>query len=139
SRLRRLLRWGDDRARRRQIEERLAADDARTAGLREYLRYRWSGSPPAAFPVPDDPVRRCPFWDWDPAVLARKVERLGAAGRRAALDVMPFLLGHADERGRTPAPGALAEWGEPPPLPGALPPLPNPRAPAAATPPPSRS
>jgi diketogulonate reductase-like aldo/keto reductase len=111
--IRRLLRWGEDPARRRQIEERLIATDARTTGLREYLRYRWSGAAPTTFPEPDDPLRHCPFWDWDPAVLARKIERLGAAGRRAALDVMPFLLGHADERVRTLAAGALAEWGEP--------------------------
>jgi diketogulonate reductase-like aldo/keto reductase len=111
--IRRLLRWGEDATQRRQIEERLTGDDPRTAGLREYLRYRWSGPSPTAFPEPDDPARRCPFWDWDPAVLARKMERLAAAGRRAALDVMPFLLGHADERVRTLAAGALAEWGEP--------------------------
>lgn len=111
--IRRLLRWGEDQDERRRIEDRLVGADARTTGLREYLRYRWSGLPPKAFPEPDDPMRRCPFWDWDAAVLARKIERLGTAGRRAALDVMPFLLGHADERVRVLAAGALAEWGEP--------------------------
>jgi HEAT repeat protein len=111
--IRRLLRWGEDQAARGQIDERLTGADARTAGLREYLRYRWSGSPPETFPEPDDPTRRCPFWDWDAAVLARKIERLGAPGQRAALDVMPFLLGHADERVRVLAAGTLAEWGEP--------------------------
>jgi HEAT repeat protein len=110
-----LLGWCTDEARRREIDERLAAlpDGARVRGLREYLRYRWTGAPAETFPEPDEPARRCPFWDWDAAVLARKIERMGAAGRRAALDVMPFLLGHADERVRTLAADALRSWGEP--------------------------
>jgi hypothetical protein len=112
--IRTLLRWGDDEARRQTIDRRLAecGDGARVQGVREYLRYRWSGTPPATFPVPDDPGRHCPFWDWDPAVLARSLDRMGPAGRRAAIDVMPFLLGHADERVRAPAGAMLAEWGE---------------------------
>jgi diketogulonate reductase-like aldo/keto reductase len=110
-----LLRWGAGEANRQEIDRRLAAAgaEARACGLREYLRYRWSGAPPATLPEPDDPARRCPFWDWDPAVLARNIERLGPAGRRAALDVMPFLLGHADERVRAVAAGTLADAGGP--------------------------
>src|SRR5438477_47411 len=69
-------------------------------GLRAYLRYRWSGRVPAPAEVPEaeDPGRTCPFWDWDEAVLARNLERLDEEGRRAALDVMPSLVGHPAER-----------------------------------------
>jgi hypothetical protein len=115
--LRVLLRWGEDSdARRREIDDRLAAvgDGARVRGVRAYLRWRWSGTPPAHFPAADaaDPARVCPFWDWDPAVLARTLDRMGDAGRRQALDVMPFLLGHDDERVRSAAVDVLRRWGE---------------------------
>jgi HEAT repeat protein len=37
---------------------------------------------------------------------------MGKQGRRAAIDVMPFLIGHPDERVRGVAAEALEEWGE---------------------------
>src|SRR5262245_16130828 len=47
-----LLQGGDTEARRREIDERLAGvgPDARVGGVREYLRYRWSGRPPTSTP-----------------------------------------------------------------------------------------
>jgi hypothetical protein len=97
-----LLAWGRTDVQRQDIDGRLGAlgESPRVRGLRAYLRYRWSGRVPAPAEVPEaeDPSRACPFWDWDEAVLARNLERLGAAGRRAALDVMPSLVGHPAER-----------------------------------------
>lgn len=83
-------------------------DDPRSAGVRAYLRWRLGGERPAAGDPPEPP--RPPFWDWDPAVLARDLDRLGP-GRRAHLDWMPALLGHDDERVRSIAVEALAKWG----------------------------
>jgi hypothetical protein len=97
-----LLARGQTDAQREDIDRRLAplGEWPRVRGLRAYLRYRWSGRVPTPAEVPeaDDPSLTCPFWDWDEAVLARNLERLGAAGRREAMDVMPSLIGHAAER-----------------------------------------
>jgi hypothetical protein len=84
-----------------------------------------------SFPA-EDPIRDCPFWDWDAAVLARNLERMGAAGRRAAIARMPRLLGHDDERVRAFARDALRDWGEPAVLAEVLALLDEPRAEGAA-------
>jgi HEAT repeat protein len=106
-----LLPWGATEALRREIDERLtgAGRDARTRGVSAYLDYRWSGRLPVQGPEDEvaDPSRVCSFWDWDTAVLVRNIERLGEAGRRAAINVMPFLLGHPDERVRSLAADTL--------------------------------
>ncbi|MCI0464141.1 MAG: HEAT repeat domain-containing protein, partial [Gemmataceae bacterium] len=111
-----LLEWGANAERRAEIERSLAlrAQDPRVAGVCGYLRYRWSGRRllPADEYTPEDPASRCQFWDWDAAVLARNLERMGESGRRQALDVMPFLLAHADERVRGHAVEVLRLWGE---------------------------
>lgn len=107
-----LLCWGVTESQRQDIAARLAGDDARTDGVWQYLHYRWSGRLPAGSPPPV-PVPSWPFWDDDPAVLARNLDRLGDAGRQAALDAMPALLGHDDERVRARAAEALKRRGEP--------------------------
>ncbi len=111
-----LLRWGEDEVRRREIDERLARLDAspRGQGVRAYLHFRWTGRAPESAPRagPADPAQDRPFWDWDAAVLARNLERLGDRGRRQALDVMPFLLAHPDERVRAPAGKTLRDGAE---------------------------
>jgi HEAT repeat protein len=115
-----LLPWGKTEATRTEIDERLAraGDDARARGVRAYLHHRWSGGP--APPVPeynaDHPLSACGFWDWDAAVLARNLERMGKSGRRQALEFMPPLLGHADERVRGLAGDSLRLWGKTPQL-----------------------
>jgi hypothetical protein len=129
-----LLAWGDTDERRQEIDERLARlEGARAQGVRSFLDYRWSGRPPASAPTPDlpDPPTMCSFWDWDPAVLLRDLERMGEAGRRQALGTMPFLLGHADERIRGVAADALRAWGEAPLLAEAVALLDEPRSEAA--------
>lgn len=129
-----LLQWAETVAVRGEIEERLAGrpDDSRTIGVREYLRYRWTDRVPATIPEPAvDPARECPFWDWDPAVLLRNLDRMGKQGRRAAIDAMPFLLGHADERARGVAAETLEAWGEARHLSRALTVLDDPRTGAA--------
>ncbi|AWM37691.1 hypothetical protein C1280_12295 [Gemmata obscuriglobus] len=78
--------------------------------LGEYLHYRWTGEAPAER-VTDDPSTWCPFWDWDPAVLARNLELLGRAGRRDALSVLARLVNHPDERVRSWVVLALREDG----------------------------
>ncbi|MDB5312465.1 MAG: repeat protein [Gemmataceae bacterium] len=83
----------------------------RVRRVRDYLAYRWAGQFPPTRPA-DDPSAGCPFWDWDPAVLARTLDRLGRAGRRAALDVLPRLVHHPDERVRGWVVQALRDDGE---------------------------
>ncbi len=110
-----LLAWGQTDAERQDIDRRLAlGEQPRVRGLRAYLRYRWSGRVPAPadVPEPEDPSRTCPFWDWDEAVLARNLERLGKDGRREALDIMPSLVGHPAERVAALAVEALRHEGE---------------------------
>ncbi len=110
-----LLCRGDTDGVRREIAERVSAAgrSARAEGVLAYLHYRSCGERLAPAPAAEDPRRRVPFWDWDVAVLARNLERMGPEGRRLALDSMPFLLGHPDERVRGPALDALRRWGEP--------------------------
>jgi aryl-alcohol dehydrogenase-like predicted oxidoreductase len=111
-----LLAWGGTDALPLEIDRRIAAlgDSPRVRGLRAYLRYRWTGQRPAPAEAPEaeDPSRTCPLWDWDEAVLARNLERLGAAGRREALDLMPPLVGHPAERVSGLAVEALRHDGE---------------------------
>jgi HEAT repeat protein len=110
-----LLGWGATGAQREEIDERLSAtgEEPRIQGLRVYLRYRWSGRMPVDIPLPPvRPGQTCAFWDWDAAVLTRNLERLGTEGRRQAIDVMPYLLGHADSRVRGSAFETLLDGGE---------------------------
>jgi HEAT repeat protein len=109
-----LLPWGQTEESRQEVGNRLAGSDARVHGVRAYLRWRWSGiEPDVPSAAADDPLQACPFWDWDSAVLARRLKDMGEAGRRQALGFMPLLLGHADERVRAQAAAALRNWGEP--------------------------
>jgi HEAT repeat protein len=111
-----LLSWGETSEQRQEIDERLARlrQDARVQGLRDYLRHRWTGVRPGTERLRhvEDPRRFGPVWDWDVAVLLRNLERLGETGRRRALDSMPYLLGHADDRVRKLAADTLRNWGE---------------------------
>ncbi len=108
-----LLQW--DSAERPAIEARLLDRGAtpRVRGVLAYLRYRWSGvrSADDASLQPEDPRTRCPFWDWDAYVLARNLERMSTAAKRQALDALPFLVGHADERVRGLAVSGLRTGG----------------------------
>lgn len=130
-----LSRRGMDPSDRASIDERLAvaAQDARTQGVRDYLRFRWHGDepPPRPGPSADDPGPPCPFQDDDPAVLARDLERSGVEGRRRAVDRMPRLLGHDDERVRRRAFETLQAAGELPQLAEAVRLLDEPRREAA--------
>jgi hypothetical protein len=100
------------------IEDELdqRAGDARAKGVRDYLRYVWSSDTRPLDTRPqsaEDPSSWCPFWDGDPAVLARELVWLRPEGRRRSLDLMPRLLGHDDERVRRWALEALRESGRP--------------------------
>jgi HEAT repeat protein len=107
---------------------------ARREGVRTYLLHRWSpGDPPnhtAFHSVLGTQYSVLPFWDWDPAVLVRNLERLGEADRSAALDHMPLLLGHDDERVRAFAADSLRARGSTEQLARALTVLDEPRTPA---------
>jgi hypothetical protein len=111
-----LLRWGESESERPEIDRRLTqlGMNARVRGVRAYLQYRWSGHVPEPAGAPDDrqATPTWPFWDWDAAVLRRNLERMAEKGRRAALDAMPLLLGHTDERIRTLAGKCLRDWGQ---------------------------
>ncbi|OAI45663.1 hypothetical protein AYO44_12565 [Planctomycetaceae bacterium SCGC AG-212-F19] len=112
-----LLRWGENESNRRVVDEHVQAmgNTPQIHGIRDYLRFRWTGELMDTRPMTDadDPTRTVPFWDWDAAVVARNMDRLGESGRRASLDVMPFLLTHAGERVRSLALDTLRRWGEP--------------------------
>lgn len=122
-----LLQWGVTEADRQEIDRRLCHERGagragrslehgfRVEGVRRYLLYRWSGQVPPAETdrVPHSAFRTPHLWDWDAAVLARKLERMGAPQRRQAIDDMPPLLRHADERVRGWALDALRRWAEP--------------------------
>ncbi|HEY1188506.1 MAG TPA: HEAT repeat domain-containing protein [Gemmata sp.] len=108
---------GRDPTARAEVIGLLLVPEPHAVRLRDYLHYRWTGESPAAR-VPDDPSAWCPFWDWDPAVLARHLERLGRPGRRAALPVLTRLVNHPDERVRSwvvlalREDGAAAQWAD---------------------------
>jgi HEAT repeat protein len=90
-----------------------AVGGPRAERLRDYLAYQWTGTLPPERETPD-PVQWCPFWDWDPAVLARNIDRLGRGGRRLALDTLIRLVNHPDERVRAQVVRALRDDGKPP-------------------------
>lgn len=83
------------------VGEGLLANEAcpRTLRLRDFVRFRRSGDAPSER-ADTDPHSWCPFWDWDPAVLARNLELLGRAGRHEHLNVLTRLVNHPDERVR---------------------------------------
>jgi HEAT repeat protein len=111
-----LMRWGESVSQRQEIDQRLArlGANAPSRGARAYLQYRWSGQVPEPSDAPDgmQATPTWPFWDWDAAVLLRNLERLAERGRREALDEMPFLLRHTDERVRALAGKCLRDWGQ---------------------------
>lgn len=119
-----LLDRGADATCRDDIISRLRrSDDVRTNGVVSFLLHRWQvpgagvGEVSDSFPQWDPwlglvPEEVCPFWDWDPVVLARTLHELGRAGRREMIDSMPALLFHGDERVRRPAAGALEQDGD---------------------------
>jgi hypothetical protein len=124
--------WGREPAQRARLLGLLADPDQwRAVLLRDYLVYRWTGELPPERPGVD-PRTWCPFWDWDAAVLARNLELLGRAGRRAALAVLTRLVNHSDERVRGWVVGALREDGTPDHWAAALGRLGDPREDAAA-------
>jgi hypothetical protein len=104
---------GTDTAERVEIDRQLAGqgDTPRVNRLRDYLSYRWTGTLPPPRPA-DDPRSWCPVWDWDPAVLAHNLDRLGRPGRKAALDILPRLITHPDARVRGWVVQALRDDGD---------------------------
>jgi HEAT repeat protein len=106
--------WGTNAAAREGIDARLAdhGDTSRINRVRDFLAYRWTGELPPER-VGDDPASWCPVWDWDAAVLARNLERLGQAGRRDILHVLPRLVNHPDDRVRGWVIQALRDDGGP--------------------------
>lgn len=115
--IRRLLAVGDTEVIRSEILKELSHfRDDRPVGVRLYLEWRWTGTPPTSFPTPESPSDRCPFWDWDVAVLARTIERMTEEERIESLGSMPFLVAHSDERVRNAAAEVLRNLGEAPQL-----------------------
>jgi hypothetical protein len=108
-----LLRWGESIAEQQEIDQRLSrlATNAPARGVRAYLHYRWGGQGCDRVDTPQVPPA-WPFWDWDAAVLLLNIQRLGDRGRLAALDAMPVLLRHTDERIRVLAGKCLRDWGQ---------------------------
>jgi HEAT repeat protein len=111
-----LMRWGESVPQQQEIDQRLAqiGTNARIRGVRAYLQYQWSGHVFKSCDAPEanSATATWPFWDWDAAVLLRNLERMARRGMREALDEMPFLLRHTDERIRTLAGKCLRDWGQ---------------------------
>ena len=80
-------------------------DHPRAFGVLQCLRWRFGGQADSATESNDsaasqsiaDPTSDCPFWDWDPAVLAHRLARLGRTGRRDQLEQMPRLIAHDEQ------------------------------------------
>ncbi|MCA9067507.1 MAG: HEAT repeat domain-containing protein [Planctomycetaceae bacterium] len=131
-----LLDWSQSQSRPQEILDRLRAfnDDDRIQGLRRYLEYRQSHTSANVPPVDEeDPNSWCPFWDWDPAVLAWRLEEMTTRERAEHITLMPRLVGHDDERVRRWAAHSLLRDGESPELQEALRWLDDPRHPAFET------
>ncbi|MFT7639961.1 MAG: HEAT repeat protein, partial [Pirellulaceae bacterium] len=110
-----LLKWGEDEDQQHGILKLLTTDDreSRTEGIRIYLEHVWLGRDlPSDIPVAIEPSAECPFWDWHPQVVARRLETMGEVGRRNAIDWMPLLMGQDNEQVRKQAGKALAMHGE---------------------------
>jgi hypothetical protein len=101
-----------DPAERGRILEQLRARGSRVARLGDYLAYCWTGELPPERPTPD-PRSWCAFWDWDAAVLARRIELLGREGRCEELTTLVQLVTHPDERVRAWVVRALRDGGTP--------------------------
>ncbi|VTU00073.1 aldo keto reductase : Uncharacterized protein OS=Enhygromyxa salina GN=DB30_4869 PE=4 SV=1: Aldo_ket_red [Gemmataceae bacterium] len=127
-----LAQWGRDEEVRSRVLDHLTDPSLRVTRLRDYLAFRWEGEPPPERTA-DDPAAWCPFWDWDPAVLARHIGDLGRAGRGAALPVLTRLITHPDERVRGWVVEALRDAGTPADWCDALSRLGDPREDAAPT------
>jgi len=96
------------------VGSRLTVQSQRITALTSYLRFAFDGTEPADWSpfTPPDRLQLCPFWDWDPAVLAVKLARMSKTERRSHIDAMPFLAGHEDERVWKPAVETIRECGE---------------------------
>ncbi len=99
-----LLEWGSNSNERERILRRLTirGPDRLTGGLVSWLKYRWGDPEEAQADLEPSglPVRRPDFWNADAAVLARNLRQLGKRGRKNAVDDMPALAGHDDQRVR---------------------------------------
>ncbi len=93
--------WGRDEGEREKVLGMLpeTSQHSRVVRLRDYLIFRWTGEMSPERPT-ENPAEWCPFWDWDPAVLARNIAQLGSNGRRDSLGILTRLVNHADERVR---------------------------------------
>jgi hypothetical protein len=110
-----LLGWGATEDRAGILRRLREGGSLRARGVASYLEWAWAGIEPGNWSSfsPPDSAARCPFWDWDPAVLAAKLNRMGRSGRTEAIDAMPFLAGHEDERVWKPAVDAIHDTGKP--------------------------
>jgi aryl-alcohol dehydrogenase-like predicted oxidoreductase/HEAT repeat protein len=110
-----LLGWIQSEEDRECIIGRLkeCGNDARTTGIIRYLRFRLSGQWQGSQIIDaEDPQSWCEFWDWDPAVLAYRLEQMPPTKRREAVSIMPHLIGHEDERVRRFAALTLRQVGQ---------------------------
>ncbi len=131
-----LLKWSDSESSRDEISSRLKhlGSDARVKGLIRYLEFRQTGNlPKEAIDEDVDPHSWCEFWDWDPAVLAFRLERMTQEQRRALLPILSRLIGHDDERVRRWAAKPILRDGGLPELLDTLRCLDDPRHPARET------
>jgi aryl-alcohol dehydrogenase-like predicted oxidoreductase len=93
-----------------------AMADARAEGVLKYLRWQWSSSgrsPPEALSQKQGTMQAAPWWNWDPAVLARNLDELGDDGGRQMLDGLPHLIAHDDEQVQRRSAAWLLRWGQP--------------------------
>lgn len=84
----------------------------RIEGALAYIRLRRDPTAPIPPPPEDEPPPDAPWWDSDPAVTRRELERLRGADRRAAVGHLPSVLHLPDRRLRRRAVDDLLEMGD---------------------------
>lgn len=80
----------------------------RVAGVIGVLEYLWHRRPTS--PAAPNTGPHCPFWDWDDAVLARRLEEMTAEERRENCAFFPALLTHGEPRVRSSAAKSLRRY-----------------------------
>ena len=80
-----------------------------------------------------EPESWCPFWDWDPAVLSRNLDEMGAEEKNSHIELTPRLIAHSDERIQKHAAAALYRVGTTQQLDSAFSIFADPRHPAFVT------
>lgn len=82
----------------------------RVSGLLHVLEFLWNSTEQWEPARGAEPI--CPFWDWDSAVLARRVEAMSNDQRRDNIAFFPELLLHSESRIRKVAAASIQRYAD---------------------------